>query len=203
MDYYPCTTQVPNALFDQWMRTLTLAELKLLLLVIRMTRGWVIPGSGRRKVRDWLSSSRIVALTGLSERAITSATSSLIERGLLVVFDQEGNALAQARQRQGRMRLFYGLAVDNPPVQKSMRRTSEIVAERDPLKLRITKPTYTKPIQPKQGEARADGASRRQYSGPIAGIIDSAIHPMLRTKLAANHGREVAPGGQLRREGNI
>ena len=181
MDYYSCTTQVPNVLFDQWMRDLTLSEIKLLLLVTRMTRGWVIAGSGRRKLRDWLSCSRIMAMTGLSDRAITTATSALITRGLLVVTDARGNDLSDPRARQGCTRLYYALAVDISSDPQPLRRRSETSAELDPKRFRITKPTLTKPIQQKGAYAPAERRTNRSphYSGPISGLLKSAVSPTL------------------------
>jgi hypothetical protein len=188
MDYYACTTQVPNALFDQWMRDLTLSELKLLLLVIRMTRGWVIAGSRRRKVRDWLSSSRILALTGLSDRAITTATGSLISRGLLVVTDAKGNDLSDPRRRQGCMHLYYGLPVDIATDPQMLRSTSEMGAEHDPKAMRTTKPTYTKPTlqkgaMPRLAERRIE---RPHYSGTLAGLLPNVLSPGLMERLQSN-----------------
>lgn len=194
MDYYTCTTQVPNALFDQWMRELTLSELKLLLLVTRMTRGWVIAGSGRRKVRDWLSCSRIMALTGLSDRAITTATSSLVARGLLVVSDRQGNDLSDPRARQGCTRLYYALAVDILGDPQTLRRRSASVSEHDPKAFRITKPTLTKPTLQNRAYAQADGRrdGSPRYSGPISGLLASVVAPSLLERMRREADNAVA-----------
>jgi hypothetical protein len=177
MDHYSCTTQVPNALFDQWMAELSLSELKLLLLVTRMTRGWIVRATGKRKVRDWLSCSRIMAQTGLSDRAITTATSSLVAKGLLVVTDVHGHDLSDARNRQGCMRLFYGLAVDSRSDPNCLRRTSETVAEVDPKNLRTTKPTFTKPTLQKSANALAGNGQtmRPHYAGHIADALQRFV----------------------------
>lgn len=190
MDHYARTTQVPNALFDLWMRDLTLSELKLLLLVTRMTRGWVIAGSRQRKVRDWLSCSRIMALTGLSDRAITTATASLISRGLLVVTDRGGRDLSDPRARQGSTRLYYALAVDNPADPQSLRRRSETLAEHDPHRFRTTKPIHTKPTLPKQDYAPPPESRthRGHYVGPLSNLLAGVLPPAVRERVISRTG---------------
>ena len=209
MDYYSRTTQVPNALFDQWMRDLTLAELKLLLLVVRMTRGWVVHPSGLRRSRDWLSCSRIMALTGLSDRAITTATGSLIARGLLVVTDARGSLLAAPHERRGRTRLYYGLAMDHGLGPKEVRWRSENTSAEAPKPMRITKPNLTKPSHQSRAEAHAPRAWQggTHYRGSLQGALAGAMAPGLWERLkrsmheknprvgAAKEGRVVASSG--------
>jgi len=193
MDYYTCTTQVPNALFDQWMRDLTLSELKLLLLVTRMTRGWVVDKSGRRKVRDWLSCSRITAMTGLSKRAITTATAALISRRLLVVSDAQGHLLDDPRDRQGCTHLYYALAGDKLEDQHRLPSRSANVAEVDQQKVLITKPTLTKPTLQKRAYAHQDGRSQSiPYSGHIANVLERAVSPALLARMRRSTHRSLS-----------
>lgn len=194
MDYYARTTQVPNAFFDLWLRELTFAELKLLLLVVRMTRGWVVHPSGKRKSRDWLSCSRIMTMTGLSDRAITTATSSLVARGLLAVTDAQGRMLSASYERRGRTRLYYGLGMDHDGPQ-GVRRRSESTAEQDPNSFRITKSTLTKPTLTKRNGCvdERDRSIGTHYSGPISGVLSQALAPSLWQQLASGKGRQDDP----------
>ena len=71
-------TQVSNDFIEQHMKKLTGAEVKVFLAICRKTIGW-------HKDTDAISISQIASLTGLSDKPITSATSKLIERGLILV----------------------------------------------------------------------------------------------------------------------
>jgi len=72
----PNHTQTPNELFDEWLPKLGLAELKVLMVIIRKTFGW-------HKIRDRISLSQLETLTGLERTHISKATKSLIEKGLI------------------------------------------------------------------------------------------------------------------------
>lgn len=181
MDYYARTTQVPNELVDQWMRDLTLSELKLLLLVIRMTRGWVVGPNGRRKTRDWLSCSRIMTMTGLSDRSITMATSSLVSRGLLVVSNAKGRTLSEPLDRRGCTKLYYGLAADDPATSRATRIGSETVSVHDPKAFRITKPTHTKPNH--RSGWQKPSPVRKRYFGTLGHLLLDVVPASLRERL--------------------
>lgn len=107
----PNTTPVPNALFDAHLRDLKIAELKVLLLVIRQTLGWsdqqALTG---RKDKDWISNSQLLQKTGCSRRAISYATNVLVSRQLIDVVDAFNNTLTETAQRKGKTRLYYRLA---------------------------------------------------------------------------------------------
>lgn len=69
-------TPVPNWLFDE-MPTLEDTEFRLLLLVVRQTRGWQDARTGGRKERDWITRSQRIAKTGrnsVARRAGASLT---------------------------------------------------------------------------------------------------------------------------------
>jgi len=107
----PNTTAVPNTLFDVHLKELKMAELKVLLVVIRQTLGWSDKHSALgRKQRDWISNSQLLSRTGCSRRAICSATEALVTNGLVDVMDGGGNLLTQPSQRKGKTRLYYRLA---------------------------------------------------------------------------------------------
>jgi phage replication O-like protein O len=104
---YKQTTQVPNCVFDALLPSLTNAELKIFLVVIRQTFGWISQKTGRRKERDRISQSQFTAKTGLSKRIVTRALQSLIEKKLLTVTTAKGAELRFASDRKGRAYLFY------------------------------------------------------------------------------------------------
>ena len=149
------TTPVPNAIIDVYMKELGSVELKVLLVIIRQTLGWVDRRSmnGRKEI-DWISGSQLKQKTGCSERAITQAIDKLIKMKLIEVLDDYGISLIDSRWRQGKPRLFYRLhphayrPVDKPEILYS---TSANFAEDFRKnygallqKMRITKETLTK-----------------------------------------------------------
>jgi len=74
----PRFTQIPDVLFDEYLPELGFAELKVLLAIMRRTYGW-------RKPTDAISLSQLEKGTGLSRKAVWTATNSLEEEGYIVV----------------------------------------------------------------------------------------------------------------------
>jgi hypothetical protein len=108
------TTPVPNILFDVYFKDLKGCELKILLVIIRQTLGWVDKQSGRgRKNRDWISTSQLQRKTGSSRRAISLGLVGLVEKGLIRITDESGCYLDDAFQRKGKLRLYYELNLPN------------------------------------------------------------------------------------------
>ena len=100
------TTPVPNIFFD-YIPTLTHAEIRVLLVVIRQTHGWKNTKTGQRKVKDRLSYDYIIKRTGLYRTILSETIQQLIDIGLLVVTDRNGNELKQSDERKGKRFLFY------------------------------------------------------------------------------------------------
>jgi phage replication O-like protein O len=100
-------TQVPNEIFDTHLQYLTLAELKLLLVVIRQTMGWVYKKTGKRKMRDRISHLQFIRKTKLSRKIISKSLQSLVAKGLIVISDCRGNLLDSPYKRKGRSYLYY------------------------------------------------------------------------------------------------
>jgi hypothetical protein len=127
---YRQTTQVPNYIFDTFLSILTGAELKVLLTVIRQTNGWLDKKTGKRKVRDRISSYQFRQKTGLSKRVITTSIQSLLAKKLLLVTSGDGSLLHSPIERKGKTNLFY---TANNPMQfltpTSALNTSEPVQE--------------------------------------------------------------------------
>jgi len=110
MQYYKASTQLPNRLVDHHLKSLSESELKVLLVILRRTIGMVDrDNSSQRKDRGWISQKLFMVITGLSNRAVSSAVSSLVRKGLITVTDIEGNPLASAGSRKAASRLHYAL----------------------------------------------------------------------------------------------
>lgn len=106
----PRTTPVPNIIFDRYLKDLNLAELKVLLVVIRQTLGWADKrGMFARKETDWISGSQLIEKTGSSKRAITSGVDYLVRKRMIEVHDDRGKVLNDPFERKGKTRLYYSL----------------------------------------------------------------------------------------------
>ena len=75
----PNFTQTPNALFDEWLPKLGMAELKVLMVIMRKTFGW-------HKVRDRISLSQLQKITGLERTHVCKGIKGLIEKQLITKF---------------------------------------------------------------------------------------------------------------------
>ena len=71
---YEQTTQVPNILFDLHLPSLTESELKILLIIIRQTYGWIDRYTGKRKLQDRISHSQFITKSGLTKGNFKSYT---------------------------------------------------------------------------------------------------------------------------------
>ena len=105
---YKETTSIPNIIVDQYLRILSFSELKILLVIIRQTYGWIDKKTGRRKVRDRITHRQFMEKTGLSRRTITRNVKKLVNRGLVSVGDENGRMLLLPKERRGKMTLYYG-----------------------------------------------------------------------------------------------
>lgn len=103
------STQVPNILFDQYLPKLTEAELKIVLVIIRQTNGWIDKFTGKRKTRDRISQSQFKLKTGLSIRTISETLKKLSKRGLINITGQYHESLNSSLDRRGKTKLFYSI----------------------------------------------------------------------------------------------
>lgn len=104
-------TSVPNLIFDIFLKELKVAELKVLLVIIRQTLGWSDKRSLRgRKEQDWISTTQLMTKTGCSRRAISSAIDNLVHKELIEVLDLSGTLLDDPSKRKGKVHLFYRLS---------------------------------------------------------------------------------------------
>jgi hypothetical protein len=107
---YKQTTQVPNVILDTHLPNLTESELKVLLIIIRQTFGWLDKRTGQRKLKDRISASQFRRKTGLSQRILTKTIQTLLQKKLITITDQSGAKLHQPRERQGKSHLYYSFA---------------------------------------------------------------------------------------------
>lgn len=102
------TTSVPNIVFDYYLKELKLAELKILLVIIRQTFGWKDNYTkSKRKELDWISNGQLSLKTGSSKRAINEAIQSLVQKKLIEVLSFSGEVLDAPEKRRGQQKLFY------------------------------------------------------------------------------------------------
>ena len=111
MSYYYRTT-VPNIVFDRHLKDLGYAELKVLLVIIRQTYGWKDKLTESYKRWDWISQRFFVRKTGLSARAVSTAISKLVYRGLILVRNEHGTLLFDKKQRQQKSKLYFSCTLE-------------------------------------------------------------------------------------------
>ena len=140
---YKKTTQVPNLILDHYLPSLNLGELKILLVIIRQTNGWINHYTGKRKTYDRISKSQFIAKTGLCKRIITLSLNSLSQKSLIHITDQEGNTL-KPDQRKGNPKLFYSLQLEHFITSTSAKNELSPEHKRILYKTNYTKLTMTK-----------------------------------------------------------
>ncbi|MBK9638160.1 MAG: replication protein [Bacteroidetes bacterium] len=107
---YANTTSVPNYIFDSLLPHLSIAEIKVLMIIIRQTIGWKdVKSTDGRKCRDWISSIQLQNKTGCSRRAISTAINHLVSKGLIVVSGFDNSTLSNPEERKGKSRLYFQL----------------------------------------------------------------------------------------------
>lgn len=144
MIYYKHTTQVPNHIFTL-LPDLTEAELKTLLFIVRQTLGWIDKRTGKRKLTDRIFGSQFRLHTGLSKRIINKAIKSLIARNLIEVTGTKGIVLHDPTDRQGVVRLHYGLSPQLLAILASEEKIPVPVNGSDHNKTKDIKQTEVKP----------------------------------------------------------
>jgi len=142
MLYFKNTTQISNDLLDNQLRTLTGSELKIALVILRQTIGFIDPNDKKkRKSRDWISQRFFMNKTGLSGRSVSSAIASLISKNLIIVTNTKGSKLHHIKQRRGTPRLYYASTLVLVNRQQT---TSDVLDKKEVKKLHTTKQTLTK-----------------------------------------------------------
>jgi len=72
----PNFSQIPNVIFDEWMRELDHIEFKIVMVIARKTYGW-------HKEKDKISLSQYMEMTGASKNGVKQAIIRLIARGYI------------------------------------------------------------------------------------------------------------------------
>jgi hypothetical protein len=137
---YKRTTHIPNILFDELLTSLTGSELKILLVILRKTNGWIDQKTGKRKSRDKISYKQFQSKTGISKRSVIRAVNSLIDSNYIAATDFEGSIL-NAENRQGNWCIYYTSLIDSvtkvtPPGDNS---DTELVTKEIPIKTNTIK----------------------------------------------------------------
>jgi hypothetical protein len=102
------TTPVPNVLLDILMYDLTPGELKVLLVVVRQTYGFVQhPYTSKRKTHAWIAVEVFKRKGGLSHSTISIAIKGLIEKKLIRVTDSKGRLLNDSKKRAKAHKLIF------------------------------------------------------------------------------------------------
>ncbi|MEX0968397.1 MAG: hypothetical protein WD077_14270 [Bacteroidia bacterium] len=140
---------MPNQILDEYLPVLSAVELKVLLVIIRSTLGWVDgQHEGRRKKRDWIAGSQLRKRSGCSRRSVTTAVEKLVNRLLIEVLDMHGNLLDTPDLRKGQTRMYYRLCPEftrstgSPQHEQRLPRTWEKSAQALAQKMRITKESF-------------------------------------------------------------
>ncbi|WP_299116430.1 hypothetical protein [uncultured Winogradskyella sp.] len=156
---YTATTMTPNRLYGL-LKSLSEKELKLLLIIIRQTAGWIERKTGKRKERDYISHRFFMNATGLSSKSVSNGLGLLLQKNLISIETASGIEILTEVQRQSRCRKFYRclLFEKEIPVKPTVDKQSI---------LRATKltPTKLKPLQfkkIKQGHRRLTDLERYQ-----------------------------------------
>lgn len=106
-------TPTPNILFDQFLKELNNSEIKILLVIIRQTNGWVDKKTGKRKDRDRITYSQFIKKTGLSRRIISEAINSLSKKELIKITDNSGKILNTPDERKGQLSIYYSSLLEH------------------------------------------------------------------------------------------
>jgi len=110
----PNSTQVPNVILDEIIPNLKDVELRVLLVIVRQTLGWIEDlETGRRKQEDWITIGYLMAKTGRASNHISKAITKLTELGLIEVRSESGELLNTPKKRAfsgGKM--FYRLGTN-------------------------------------------------------------------------------------------
>lgn len=105
------TTAVPNQIFDVLLKDLSMAELKVLLVIVRQTIGWTESKTKKeRKTSDWISISQFADKTGASRRSVNSAIHQLSEKSLIDITDENDVLLDTPEKRKGKAKLIFRLS---------------------------------------------------------------------------------------------
>jgi len=96
---YRATTMTPNTLYQE-LKFLSEKELKILLVVIRQTAGWIDPITKKRKERDFISHRFFISATGLTSKSVSSGLSLLLDKEFIAIETHAGKRIYSEKERQ-------------------------------------------------------------------------------------------------------
>jgi hypothetical protein len=164
--YYKQTTQIPNSLLDNHLRILSSSELKIILVILRQTIGFIHPkDTMRRKDRDWISQRFFMQRTGLSGRSVSSAIDSLVLKGLILVTNTNGDFMHSIKKRRGTSRLYYSSTL---VLVNSLHKPYEVIDDKAVKLVHNTKLRNTKVYS----ETNSQGLKRLSDSERIEQILN-------------------------------
>ena len=112
-------TAIPSSLIDEVMPRLKDTEWRLLCVIARQTIGWV-DNDGKRKKRDWMSQSQLIAKTGRNSAALSAALDVLVRENLIECQAENGELLdTPEKRRRHRGRVYFSLSPDRMQPAKS------------------------------------------------------------------------------------
>jgi len=100
-------TKTPNIIFDELLKKLSHAELKILLVIIRQTYGWIDKRTNKRKTKDRITYTQFSQKTGFSTRTISGIIKSLSDKKIIEVRGYNGNILESGHDRKGKTKIYY------------------------------------------------------------------------------------------------
>lgn len=160
----PNSTQVPNVLLDEIMPLLKLAELKVMLVIVRQTYGW-------RKDSDKISLTTFQKLTGLSRWPIVQALDKL---GCLINVEK-GFHGSRPENR-------YSLNLSEESLVKFLDQSSKLTSHNDQsskLTLRkiskLKEKTRARECKDRTANAKTFGEIRKDLPEPISEALDRVM----------------------------
>ena len=93
------------------LKELSEKELKVLLVIIRQTYGWIAK-NGKRKKRDWITQKYFMKKTGLSNKSVSLAVNELAVKKIIVCTDNKKKPLMLKENRKGKDKIYYRLTSD-------------------------------------------------------------------------------------------
>lgn len=134
--------QIPNEVVDQYLKVLTHVELKVMMIIIRKTKGW-------DKDDDWISLGQLEKITGSSRSSVVRAIKGLQKHDLI---NKKTEGKIGDQQTRFSVKFNKGTSsIIEPPTSSIIEPPTGSTIE--PTKDIYTKDTYTKvtPIVPKKG----------------------------------------------------
>lgn len=176
--YEPNYTQVPNAVISL-MPSLSGAELKVILAIVRQTAGW-------QKSRDRISYSRLMEMTGMGREAVSKAVQSDKLKGVIrVIKTDKGNEyeLIIHEAPGSKIEPDSGSKIE-PVAEEVVRKSNRGGSKIEPVagsKIELTKEIYKETNKTKRAGARASERDLASREGGGERLTASEIYRIARS----------------------